>query len=1199
MNHADPLMISKSRHEVVRLWERIVSVIILWIALLTYLLTAEPAASWWDCPEYITTATMLEPGHPPGNPVWMLTARMAVTLSCGYISEALAINRLSGLFSALTVWILYFLILDAIRYVSATRCRDTAYKVAIRITGAACGALCLAWSDTFWFSAVEAEVYAMSAFFTALSIWLAVKWSKDKGKPGANRWIVAAAYIMGLSIGVHQLNLLCIPAIGLIILFAGRRICRAWDVAGVLLISLGVICSVLYGMMVSWPKLAAYTELISVNLLHWFVGSGFVVWSCVTLLTIAGAAISISRHANRFVSGLLVASALFSTGLLIPGGNLALGIALCIAAGLAFAFWRKLDSGAGATIIWCAAMLFLGFSSYGALIIRGAANPPVNQGHPGDPFSFIAYLSREQYGSSPLLYGPTPQSTPLAQEEYDTEGNPHIGKKYKIKKSPLYAHNIPGAKSADRSGFLTLQERAACDSASESVSPRYVLTGYSYDFRYPSSLNMWLPRIHSSNPSHLEAYKSWIGMTPETMVSIQAAEAVDSSGNEVGLMQADGKRKMREAKRPSYLQNFEYMGAYQVYYMYLRYLMWNISGRQNGMASQGQAEHGNFITGFDPIDNLMLGDQNAPPKEIGKGARGRATLFLLPMLLALTGAILLPTTGRRGRRVDFIVLVLFVMTGLAIVVYLNQNPGEPRERDYSFVGSFMAVAIWIGLGAWKILSLCNGRKRLTWIFMAACMGVPALMLGMNFRNHDRSDTTATRNLALDLLESADENAIIFVNGDNYIFPLWYAQEVEGIRPDVKIVSIAYLSTPWYPRQLMIPGGGSLPLPLTATPADIGYGALQAIGFDSTEPTDAIGALRRLYGSNSGRIASSRLKVPAGTDSIIMDLSAGSGTILQHRLLIADAIATNAAQGWKRPIYWVNGANAADFVGLSAHTPRIGLLHKLMPSIPGDSITKLNETTLLAMRRTGGFPSSATDYSDDVTSDFIHRLRNAYLLTASQLQKQGENARALRLLETMESRFPWDATPPITRLRNGEIANEEVTAALLYHSISKGLNRRDLQNLAEERLTEAAKRGATFRSYRNILPTRLKNVLTPATITEATTMHLYLAAADTIGMGKSKLLSLPGMKNYNIDKEDELWRLRVLRVSLVPEARPYMRRRNGIDSQDQARDTLVIARLREYFKMGGRRSDLESFAEFQGFPFDSADIPQENTILISH
>lgn len=645
-------------------------------ALILYVICLDRGASLWDCPEYILTAWRLEIGHPPGNPTWQLIANVVSHLGGSAAHAAIAINAMSAVAMALASTFLSGVIFYLLRG-SLLRGNSRRLTAWANLAGA-CGALCYAWCDSAIFSAVEAEVYALSALFTVLMLWLALRWAivRRRGEVGrARRILILTAYAAGLGVGVHELNFLILPAMALVYLYGART---RWSAASV------------------------------------------------------------------------------------------------------------------PTVLWSLLLFIVGTTTYLIIPIRAAANPPVNQGDPSTWKNFKSYYAREQYGSTPLLYGRTPYSKPLRLETVDSAGKRSYNR--------YYLHENPSGRK---------------------------------EYAYPSELDMWLPRMTSHEPADIEFYEAWAGMTPDEMVSVEVKTAADSMGRQLATVNPDtGQRETETLLRPTYLQQLRYFLGYQVGYMYFRYLLWNFSGRQNNVHSTGAPETGNFITGFTAIDDAMLGSQARLKPSLREGNKGHNRYFMIPFLLGLLGIVALCLNGRRGRRVCAITAVFFLFTGLLIVVYLNQSPGEPRERDYSFLGSYMAFAIWIGAGMAAVArGLMNVRvrrpvlKKICRVIAAAiCVCVPLQMLGQTYDDHNRSRQSGAEAIAMKLLLPAPPDAILLASTDNTIFPLWYAQEVLGVRRDVTIVATPYLATEWYRNQLLRPGEGAGPVAIS-NPVPAGRGGI--------------------------------------------------------------------------------------------------------------------------------------------------------------------------------------------------------------------------------------------------------------------------------------------------------------------------------------------------------------------------------------
>ena len=1021
------------------------------LALITYLLTLEWGASYWDCPEYIVTAWRLEPGHPPGNPLWSLTARIFTIIAGSPERTAIAVNASSALFMAGGAGLLASCIFFILRAtIMRSRTRLGAWATALFSLA---GALCFAWADSPWFSAVEAEVYAMSLFLTALTVRLAIGWALMRDRVAARRQLLLIVYITGLSIGVHQLNLLAIPAVALIWFYRRHPARAPWLTLLTIVMSFAAIALILFGMMPGVIRLCEIMELFCVNTLGLPMHSG--VWTAWALLLIVSAGIP---YAIR-----------------------------------AWFIRRKPGRGRGTfrlrsdilTVAWIPFIILTGYSVYMILLVRGAANPPMNEASPSNIFSLSAYLGRDQYGSSPLFYGRTPYSTPLREEMIGSDGNATY---------PRFARKNKGALYAE-----------AYDSTTGRPAGHYVRYGDKTEILYPPELNMLLPRMQSSNPDDIDSYGDWGGMRPEKMNMVEASYAVDSTGRAVGKLLADGSRVKSKTLRPTYLQQLQYLGAYQVSYMYLRYLMWNFSGRQNDRFAVGEVEHGNFITGFPAIDNAMLGPQDRMPAEIGRDNRGHNVYYMIPLLLGIAGILALCDTKRRScSRWNFIIFVLFFMTGIAIVLYLNQNPREPRERDYSFLGSFWAYAVWIACGmAWIFRAASHSRPKWLRVSLqagAAALAVftPCLMLTQNYDDHNRSGRTAVDDFAANMLNSLEPDAILFVNGDNYTFPLWYAQEVRGIRRDVSVINLAYLNTPWYAIQLQRPGEVSRPIVMQAPPEKIAFGKFAYVYYkrrdlqqtvdpsldNAPEAVPAVEALRKLYADPAEHPSLDATLSLQGIDGerIVVnadEIAGGAGHISAQKLIMFDIIASNAASKRPRPVYWSDALSPDNFSGLHPYTTADLQTRRLRLSTtpaPGETPREL--------KMLSGGADRSNFYADVTVGEMISRQRMSLVRHARRLNRSGHHREALQAARLSEKLYPvenWEfqivGAPDSAHHEGIDLANVKIEAGRALGdtaAINEGLR---LKERERARYKEWA-------DYRRALPPRLRAVMTSKDLLKA-------------------------------------------------------------------------------------------------------------------
>lgn len=1025
-----------------------------WVAFLlsltAYWLTVDPGASYWDCPEYLLTALRLEVGHPPGNPGWALTHRF---VSCFFSDPALqvrVVNMMAGVFTALAVMILCSVSVSVMRWIWPAD-RHKCWRCAAISVASLAGSLCFGWSDSAWYSAVEAEVYAMSLFLSALTVWMALKWAFQFSSGARIRWLVALLYVIGLSLGVHQLNLLALPAIAMVMAFRvrGRKKVGFPRIVLSFMVGCAVVALILKGLMPGSVALAGWADLIAVNSFGLSYWSGAVIFWCMAFAAVVLSAVLIGRR-HRKVSA---------------------------------AFWSL-------------AAVMLGFSVYILIPVRAWANPPVNEGNPSDIFRFSDYLDRKQYGAAPLFYGRTPYSRIMRQERLSVDEAGDTLRDYSWNALEVKGRDmrpmVRNGRIPDRSRYLTDADREANVriAANDSV-PGYVVAGIRTEPRYTPELNMWLPRIHASSPSDITAYSDWTGMDSTSMVQVRISEAFDSLGRGVPMRDAEGNQIVKYGLRPSYLQSLTYMGVYQIGYMYLRYLMWNYCGRQNDVPSTGEIDHGNFITGIPPLDGLMLEDQSKLPDELGKDNEGRNVYWCVPFLLGVIGAVWLFRGSRKGlltvrmRRAAWVSLVLFLMTGIAIVFYLNQSPGEPRERDYSFMGSFWAFAFWISFGMLLLLRSVRGRWARGVAVCAIC-AVPLWMLSENWRDHDRSHRSATLDYASNLLESLEEDAILFVDGDNYIFPLWFAQEVMGVRRDVAVVCNAYLGSDWYVCQLMMPRYGYEGLRMTAAEGDIALGNFNLVRFPygDGDTVAAVGALQELYSDRSATPSFKSRWLAMGKDSTdrwIFDIlsipgkNAGSLAGLREVAEI-DIIATNSASRYPRPVYWHQNLPTSKYVGFFPHTRQGLFTRRLMPHLP-DSVVMLEEALdALPKLKWGGLDRAPYPGVDVASQAAVQRA--SLLRLAESLADAGRHDQALHVARSAMVRYPYRLIPFTIRHHADSAYFEARGLAGVLRRSGQAVGDTTAIALAREVEKQDSLRSLAFRRYRESLPRWRRPALSP-------------------------------------------------------------------------------------------------------------------------
>ena len=786
------------------------------IAAFVYCSTIEPTASFWDCPEFITTAYKQEIGHPPGAPFFMLLGNFFTHFASDTTQVAKMVNTMSALLSAVCIMFLFWTITHLARKLIIGDWKEmtTAKMIGIEASGMV-GALIYTFSDTFWFSAVEGEVYAFSSAFTAVVFWLILKWEDHADEPHSDRWLVLIAYMTGLSIGVHLLNLLCIPAIVLVYYY--KKVPQA-NLKGSLLalfVSFLVVVAVLYGVVPGIITVGGWFELFFVNTLGCPFNTGEIVYIICLVASVIWGIYETFNATDKNEKRQNIAFVLGFGMLGIPfygyGWSAAItGFVVLIALWFVLGYKRKkevvvkndettgltktkvqllplISARVKNTALLCMLMLMIGYSSYALIVIRSAANPPMDQNSPEDIFTLGSYLSRDQYGDRPLFYGQAYTSQVALQVDGD------MCKPVMTEGAPVYQRKEKASKDEKDSYFVV-----------------------SHKNKYKYAQNMLFPRMYDA--AHAQAYEDWMGGVNGTEVPY------DRCGESISV------------KMPSQWDNIRFFLSYQCNFMYWRYFMWNFAGRQNDIQGNGEPEHGNWITGIPFVDNTMLGDQSKLPDDL-KNNKGHNVFYCMPLLLGLIGLFWQAWYTRKRKVVKngketeellpigiqqfWVVFFLFFMTGLAIVIYLNQVPMQPRERDYAYAGSFYAFAIWCGLGVLAILDLLKKYAKLSGTAVAAIVGaiallVPVQMASQTWDDHDRSNRYTCRDFGQNYLMSLQEkgNPIIFTNGDNDTFPLWYNQEVEGVGTDARVCNLSYLQTDWYIDQMMRPAYDSPSVPIT-------------------------------------------------------------------------------------------------------------------------------------------------------------------------------------------------------------------------------------------------------------------------------------------------------------------------------------------------------------------------------------------------
>jgi len=913
------------------------------IAAIVYILTLEPTASFWDCGEFITTAYKMQVGHPPGAPFFMLMGRFFSVFASGPAQVAYMMNLMSALASAATILFLFWTITHFSRKILVKNGEFTMANY-ITIFGAGLiGALTYTFSDTFWFSAVEAEVYASSSLFTALVFWAILKWEDSADEPFANRWIILIAYLVGISIGVHLLNLLAIPAVVFVYYFRKYEVSRKgilWASA----ISVVLLGAIMYGLIPYLVIIASKFELLFVN----------------------------------------------SFGLPYNSGNIF--YLLLLVGGIVYGLYYTLKQNKviANTILLATTVIIIGYSSFAIVVVRSYANPPMDQNNPETVFKLLSYLNREQYGDRPLFFGQNFNS-PLDRE------NPSL------KGSPVYIQK----------------------------DGKYVISDYKQEYNWDGQFNSPLPRMYSSQSNHVEAYKKWSKF----------------QGTSISHVGQDGKSEV--IQKPTFGDHMRFLFNYQIDWMYFRYFMWNFSGRQNdiqgndGAPGSGEVTKGNWITGISFLDDARLGPQDKLPAEY-KENKGHNEYYLLPFILGLVGMIYLYLKGNK----DFwVTLLLFFFTGVAIVFYLNQTPYQPRERDYAYAGSFYAYAIFIGIG---VLAFVEGLKKFAPAKVAAIaattislFAVPVVLASENWDDHDRSDRYTARDFAINYLESCEPNAILFTNGDNDTFPLWYAQEVEGIRTDVRVCNLSYLSTDWYIDQMKRKAYKSEPVPFSMTPDQYVQGKRdyvplydqineykdlkQIIDFvksddsrtkiktSADESLDYIPTKKLSIPVNKAQVLAKKVVSPKYSDRILDNVqwNLNKNFLMKNDLMILDLLANF---NWDRPVYFAITVGRENYIKLEDYFQLEGLAYRLVPiktPVSQGQIGLVNTDLMydhMMNKFKWGNMNDPKVYLDENNMRMLMNFRSNFGRLGMELVNEGQNEKAVRVADRCIELMPDNLVP---------------------------------------------------------------------------------------------------------------------------------------------------------------------------------------------
>ena len=1030
------------------------------IAAFVYCSTIEPTASFWDCPEFITTAYKQEIGHPPGAPFFMLLGNFFTHFASDATQVAKMVNTMSALLSAVCILFLFWTITHLARklIISDWKEMTTSKLIAIEASGMV-GALIYTFSDTFWFSAVEGEVYAFSSAFTAVVFWLILKWEDHADEPHSDRWLVLIAYMTGLSIGVHLLNLLCIPAIVLVYYYKKVPHANLKGSLLALILSFAVVVAVLYGVVPGIITVGGWFELFFVNVLGCPFNTGEIVYIICLVAAVIWGIYETYNATDKNVKRQNIAFILGFGMLGIPFYGYGWSAVICGVIVMAILWFvlgykRKQEVATGVdettgitkkkmqllplvsariknTALLCMLMLMIGYSSYALIVIRSSANPPMDQNSPEDIFTLGSYLSRDQYGDRPLFYGQAYTS----QVALQVEGN--MCKPEMKEGAPVYQR----------------KEKATADEKDS-----YFIVSHKNKYQYAQ--NMFFPRMYDA--AHAQAYEDWMGGVDGTEVPY------DRCGENIMV------------KVPSQVDNIRFFLSYQCNFMYWRYFMWNFAGRQNDIQGNGEPEHGNWITGFSFIDDSLYGDQSKLPDDL-KNNKGHNVFYCMPLILGLIGLFWQAWYTRKrkviknGKEVEeilpigiqqfWVVFFLFFMTGLAIVIYLNQTPMQPRERDYAYAGSFYAYAIWCGLGVLAIIDLLKKKAKLSGTAISAIVAVitllvPIQMASQTWDDHDRSNRYTCRDFGQNYLMSLQEkgNPIIFTNGDNDTFPLWYNQEVEGVGTDARVCNLSYLQTDWYIDQMKRPAYNSPSVPITWPRLDFCSGTNEYVTVEpgakqqilefykqdpeaakkqfGDEPFELKNVLKYWVRSKNPdlhiiptdtlyvtidkeAVKKSGMMMASDTipDKMVISL-AGKNALYKGDLMMLEMI---AQCNWVRPIYVALTVGEENYMNLGDNFVQEGLVNRITPFTTNKPGAKNFDTekayhNIMIRFKFGNLKQKGL-YIDETTMRMCYTHRRLLAQTALQLLSEHKNKKAIDILKKADVEIP-DYNVPIDYMSGG-------------------------------------------------------------------------------------------------------------------------------------------------------------------------------------
>ena len=955
------------------------------IAAYVYLSTMEATASLWDCGEFIATAFKLEVGHPPGAPFFLLLARFFTLLTGNSALAARMVNSMSALASAFTILFLFWTITHLARKILGKAEELTTGRIIAIMASGIIGALAYTFSDSFWFSAVEGEVYATSSLFTAVVFWAILKWEESTDPKHAERWMILIAYLVGLSIGVHLLNLLAIPAIVLVYYYKKFTPTPKGMIIA-LAISFVLLVLIMYGIIQGLFKVSSRFELFLVNSLGLPYNSGLALHMLLLAASLILGIYYLLNNKDEKKALIFTSAAVVLSGMPFLSSSIFLDLIIATILVWAIVYIGKKNKHVLLTLLTSLTMILIGYSSFALILIRANVDPPLNENKPDNVFSFLSYIDREQYGTRPLFYG----------QYYNT---PATGIK---NGKPTYIRE----------------------------NGKYVISQYAVSYEYdPRGLTLF-PRMYSSQPDHIKVYQQWGNI----------------KGHPIEVKDRDGSTKT--VMIPTFGENLRFFFTYQVGFMYMRYFMWNFSGRQNDIQGLGGPLEGNWLSGIPFLDKNRVGPvENLPSKYAGN--KGHNVYYMLPILLGLIGLFY---HWKKHPQDFLVVLLLFFMTGIAIVIYLNQTPNQPRERDYAYVGSFYAYSIWIGLGVlglFQLLKRALPEKISAVLAGLLTLGIPALMAQQNWDDHDRSGRYTARDLAYDYLNTCEKDAILFTNGDNDTFPLWYIQEVEGVRTDVRVVNLMLFNTDWYIDQMKRKVYDSDPLPLTLPKKKYldgtnnqvylidnkkikGYLNLRtAIDFLASDnpgtklqlqdgrSIDFIPAKKFSIPVDSATVVSNGTVDPSLADKIVPQLKINlskKNYIMKSTMMVMDML---AHFNWQRPVYYVTGRHD-DAMGMENYFQLEGFGYRLVPINSqtsrnyieyGRVNTKRLYDNLMNKYRWGRMnaPDVYLDYYTRRTISII-KIRNLFARLAMSLVEEGKKDSAVAVIDKSIELLPKEKMP---------------------------------------------------------------------------------------------------------------------------------------------------------------------------------------------